>query len=282
MGGKQGKFTGPFLFLDEVRSTFIKLKEKFSSTSILRHFNPKKAVHLETNASAFAIAGILSQQGAGEPGVDWCQSTSTIERDTAAHWHPVMFWSRTIVPAERNYRTKDQEMLAIVISLWHWCHYTKGATYPVQVLTNHNNLADFLTKKTLSGRDAHWWETLSAYHLEILHRPGRLNPANVPLRWPDYKQAEWSNQPPSAGCECSPDGSLWVLSANRLGTLCDPSMCLLGTLRLAGTGDREHLMPHSGCTGGDTSETAYMDTSNNFRDTLHRLQSEDQLAQEYC
>ena len=137
-------------------------------------------------------------------------------------------------------------------------------------------------KKTLSGHDTRWWETLSAYHLEILHRPGRLNPADVPLRWPNYEQAEQSNQPPSAGCKRSPDGSSWVLSVNRLGTLCDLSTCLLGALGLAGTGDREHLMPRSGCTGGDMSETVYVDTSNNFRDTLRGLQSGDQLAQEYC
>ena len=93
MGGKQGKFTGPFLFLDKVHSTFIELKEKFSSTPMLRHFNPEKAVHLETDASVFTITGILSQQDAGEPGVDWCQSTSTIEGDIAMHWHPVTFWS---------------------------------------------------------------------------------------------------------------------------------------------------------------------------------------------
>ena len=282
MGGKQGKFTGPFSFSDKVRSAFIKLKKKFSSTPMLRHFNPKKAVHLETDTSAFAIAGILSQQGAGEPGADWHQSTSTIEWDMAAHWHPIAFWSWTMVPAKRNYRTKDQEMLTIVMSLRHWHHYTEGTTHLVRVLTNHNNLTDFLTKKTLSRCDARWWEILSAYHLEILHRPGRLNPADVPSRQPDYKQAEQSNQPPSAGCERSPDGSSWVLSANRLRTFCDLSTCLLGTLGLAGTGDREHLMPCSGCTGGDTSEMAYADTSDNFRDTLHGLQSGDQLAQEYC
>ena len=166
-------------------------------------------------------------------------------------------------------------MLAIVMSLWHWHHYTKGVTHPVRVLTDHNNLANFLTKKTLSGHDACWWETLSAYHLEILHRPGRLNPADAPLRWPNYEQAEWSNQPPSAGCERSPDGSSWVLSANRLRTFCDLSTCLLGTLGLAGTGDCEHLMPRSGCTGGDMSKTVYADTSNNLQDTLRGLQSGD-------
>ena len=131
VGGKQGKFTGPFLFLDEVHSTFIELKEKFSSTLMLRHFNPEKAIHLETNTSAFMITGILSQQGAGELGVNWHQSTSTIERDMAVHWHPIAFWSWTIVPTKCNYKTKDQEMLTIVMSLWHWHHYTKGVTHPV-------------------------------------------------------------------------------------------------------------------------------------------------------
>ena len=98
---------------------------------MLRHFNPKKTVHLETNTSVFTITGILSQQGTGEPGVDWHWSTSTIKGDMAVHWHPVTFWSWTMVPAKRNYRTKDQEMLAIVMSLWHWHHYTKGVTHLV-------------------------------------------------------------------------------------------------------------------------------------------------------
>ena len=131
VGGKQGKFTGPFLFLDKVHSTSIKLKKKFSSTPMLRYFNPEKTVHLETDASAFTIASILFQQGTGKPGADWHQSTSTIERDMAVHWHPVTFWSWTTMPAEHNYRTKDQEMLAIVMSLWHWHYYTEGVTYLV-------------------------------------------------------------------------------------------------------------------------------------------------------
>ena len=118
--GKQGKFTGLFSFLDKVHSTFIKLKEKFFSTPMLRHINSKKVIHLETNTSAFMIAGILSQQGAGEPRANWCQSTSTLEEDTTTHWHPIMFWSWTMMPAKCNYEMKNQEMLAIVMSLWHW------------------------------------------------------------------------------------------------------------------------------------------------------------------
>ena len=58
--GKQRKFTGPFSFLDKLHSIFIKLKEKFSSTSMLRYFNLKKAIYLETDTSAFVITSILS------------------------------------------------------------------------------------------------------------------------------------------------------------------------------------------------------------------------------
>ena len=50
MGGKQGKFIGPFLFLDKVHFTFIKLKEKFSSTPMLRHFNSEKCYDQEEAA----------------------------------------------------------------------------------------------------------------------------------------------------------------------------------------------------------------------------------------
>ena len=72
-----------------------------------------------------------------------------------------------------------------------------------------------------------------------------------------------------------------MLSVDGLGTFCNLSTCLLGALRLASTGDCEHLISCSGCTGGDMSEMAYTDISDDFRDILHGLQSGDQLAQEY-
>jgi len=55
--------------------------------------------------------------------------------------------------AERNYETYDQELLAIIDSFKHFRHYLKGATYPVVVLTDHNNLRGFHTaQKQLNGR----------------------------------------------------------------------------------------------------------------------------------
>jgi hypothetical protein len=60
---------------------------------------------LETDASDFAIAGILSQKF--EDG----------------KFHPVKFVSRKLDPGELNYNVYDKEMLAVVSSLWKNQHY---------------------------------------------------------------------------------------------------------------------------------------------------------------
>jgi hypothetical protein len=41
-------------------------------------------------------------------------------------WHPIAFFSKTIVPAEVNYSILDKEMLAVVQSLEEWRAYLEG------------------------------------------------------------------------------------------------------------------------------------------------------------
>jgi hypothetical protein len=74
-----------------------------------------------------------------------------------------------MLQAERNYAVGNQEMLAIVMSCCHWCHYLEGARHPVEVLTDHYNLQRFMTTKSLTRRQARWWETLSGYNLYIVY-----------------------------------------------------------------------------------------------------------------
>ncbi len=40
--------------------------------------------------------------------------------------------------------------------------------------------------KSLKGRQARWWETLSGYDLNIVYRASKENPANAPSCWLDY------------------------------------------------------------------------------------------------
>ena len=67
-GSKDGKKTGPYDMTPEARMAFRKLKAAFATAPVLQHFDPAKPIRLETDASGFAIAGILSQPGTQREG----------------------------------------------------------------------------------------------------------------------------------------------------------------------------------------------------------------------
>jgi len=75
---------------------FCKLKRAFTEAPILQHFDPRKPIILQTDASGFAIAGILNQY------------------DGFGTLRPVNFHYWKCSPAEQNYDTYDRELMAIV------------------------------------------------------------------------------------------------------------------------------------------------------------------------
>src|SRR2546426_6009286 len=103
-----------------------------------------------------------------------------------------------MLDAEQNYETHDAEMLAIVKSLKHWRHHLEGARFPVIVLTDHQSLQTFMTTKSLTRRQAHWAEQLSAFDLSIRHRKGKLNSADGPSLCPDYMKEAGKTPPHNA------------------------------------------------------------------------------------
>ena len=103
----------------EAEASFEELKRRFTTTPILAHFNPAKAVIIETDASDFAIGAVLSQ------------------RDDENRLHPVAFHSRKFQPAEINYEIHDKVLLAVVDAFKHWQCYCEGATHQVQVFSDH-------------------------------------------------------------------------------------------------------------------------------------------------
>lgn len=145
------------------------LKHAFTEAPILQHFDPQKPIIVQTDASGFAIAGIINQY------------------DGFGVLRPVAFYSRKCNPAEQNYDTHDRELLAIVESFKHWRHYLEGANHQILVRCDHKNLEAFTTTKQLSRRQARWAELLSAYDYTIEHLEGSKNPADGPSRRPDYE-----------------------------------------------------------------------------------------------
>ncbi|KAL1952490.1 hypothetical protein VTO42DRAFT_5191 [Malbranchea cinnamomea] len=159
----------------EARTTFYALKEAFVNPPVLMHFDLGKQIIVHTDASKVAVAGILMQPGDAEPAQSWLSD-----------YHPVAYFSKKLNPAQRNYDTHDQELLAIVEAFCVWHHYLEGSTHPIWVQSDHDNLRYFFTTKTLNSRQARWAEALAAFDFLIEHKPGWCNPADVPSRRPDY------------------------------------------------------------------------------------------------
>ena len=106
VGGKVGHFSKVFKLTKEVRATFEELKVAFTTAPVLQHYNTNLLVRLETDASGFAILGILSQQN-NEESLEKC------------HWHPMAFWSCQMSSTEWNYHARQTELLAIVMACKH-------------------------------------------------------------------------------------------------------------------------------------------------------------------
>ena len=152
------------------QEAFDTLKAAFLSAPVLHHYIPGRQITVETDASDYAIAAILSITG------------------DDGDIHPVAFRSRSLGAAELNYDVHDKELLAIFDAFTTWRHYLEGAPLPVDVVTDHKNLEYFSTTKVLTRRQVRWSEYLSAFNMVIRFRPGRLGgkPDALTRRWDVY------------------------------------------------------------------------------------------------
>ena len=111
---------------------------------------------METDVSEHVIGGVLSQEQEGK-------------------WKPIAFLSRTMQPAERNYKIYDKELLAIVKALTKWRQYLLDAKKPFEVWTDHENLKYFREPHKLNGRQARWYLKLQDYDFTLKHILGKTN-----------------------------------------------------------------------------------------------------------
>ena len=95
---------------------------------------------------------------------------------------PAAFESRKLSPAEVNYSTGEQELLAVVHALTTWRCYLEGAQFTV--VTDHNPNTFLQTQKNLSRRQARWSEFLQRFNFKWVYRAGRTNVADPLSRNP--------------------------------------------------------------------------------------------------
>ena len=145
----------PFQWEPACQAAFETLKAAFVSAPVLAPFDWEKDVILETDASDFVSAGVLSQYS--NDGI----------------LHPVAFFSKKHSTTECNYEIYDKELLAIIRCFEEWRPELEGTSSPIKVITDHRNLEYFTTTKLLNRRQARWSEFLSRFNFKIIYRPGK-------------------------------------------------------------------------------------------------------------
>ncbi|GFY31731.1 retrovirus-related Pol polyprotein from transposon 17.6 [Trichonephila clavipes] len=86
---------------------------------------------------------------------------------------PVVFASRTLSAAKRNYTVPQRECLAVVWALNKFRTYL--GSLPIKVITDHAALTHLTTGKNLSNRMIRWALKLSEFYIDREHRPGTQN-----------------------------------------------------------------------------------------------------------
>ena len=157
------------------QDAFDLLKDAMLSNPVLAHPDQTKPFLLETDASNVAIGAVLSQQ------------------QDDGRYRPVAFLSKSLSPAEKNYDTYNQELLAIIRALEEWRHLLAGSDHELPVITDHANLQFYRTKQNLNPRQMRWalWLDEHFKHLRIIYRPGRQNSvADALSRRSDHGEGE--------------------------------------------------------------------------------------------
>jgi len=145
----------PFKWETKQQESFDGLKTSFTAAPILRRFDHDRDIMVETDASDFMSAAVLSQY------------------DDEGTLHPVAFFSKKHSPAECNYEIYDKELMAIVRAFEEWYAELQSVENPILVLTDHKNLEYFLTTKLLNHRQVRLAQFLSQFNFKIVYHPGK-------------------------------------------------------------------------------------------------------------
>jgi hypothetical protein len=144
-----------FEWTDNCETAFLKLKECLVSSPVLAYpdFSEGSGVFvLDTDASDFAMGGVLSQK----------------QKDESER--VIGYGSKSFQGGELNYCTTRREMLALVKFAEHFRYYLLGKKFLVR--TDNMALRWLLNFKEPSGQIARWIERLAEFDFIIEHRPG--------------------------------------------------------------------------------------------------------------
>jgi hypothetical protein len=137
--------------------SFNDLKDALTSAPVLRWPDFSCPFVVTPDASSYAIGGVIEQDVDGEG------------------LRPVVYESRKMQGAEKNYLVHEQELLAILHMLKKFRHLLLGSK--ITIRTDHAPLKYLKTHANLSLRQQRWIEFLAPFDYDIIPIPGTHNTA---------------------------------------------------------------------------------------------------------
>jgi len=134
----------PFVWQEPQEAAFVTLRNQLCTEPLLQHPDFTRPFVLITDASGYAIGGILSQ---GDVGKD----------------KPIAYASRLLNKAEQNYSTIEKESLAIVYCVNHFRPYLYGNKFTI--VTDHKPLEWLHSVKNPTSRLVRWRLKLAEYDI---------------------------------------------------------------------------------------------------------------------
>lgn len=144
-----------FIMTADALKSFNALKEALTTEPVLANADFERTFYIQCDASDRGVGGVLFQ------------------KDVDGGEHPIMYFSKKLNPAQRNYTVSEKECLAVVLSLDKFRPFVEG--YQFVVITDHSSLQWLMCTKDLSRRLARWSLKLQRYTFSIENRRGSLN-----------------------------------------------------------------------------------------------------------
>lgn len=140
------------------KAAFLTAKRSLREAGVLVHFDPKKPLKLECDASPHGIGAVLFH------------TDGSVNR-------PIGFRSRTLTKAERNYSQLEREALALVFGVSKFRDYLAGHEFTL--VTDHQPLLGLLksdrpTPPLAAARIQRWALYLGGFRYRLQYCPGKL------------------------------------------------------------------------------------------------------------
>jgi hypothetical protein len=163
------EFRRDFRWTSEAEAAFNALKEAMVKAPVLLIPDPNQEYIVATDASDFAIGGVIMQ-------------------DLGTGPQPIAFASRKLLPNEAKYSVYEKEFLAMTYCLEEWSHLLSHRHF--EIWTDHHSLTFLLSQGTLNRRQAKWLDVLMTYDASLKYIPGAMNVvADALSRRPDWLNA---------------------------------------------------------------------------------------------